>query len=122
MNNPVNWFDLATTDLERAKQFYTSVFDASFQRIDMPESSMYMFNGGPELPGAVGALVASPQNKPSQEGTIVYFGVKDANIPMARVEEAGGSIVFPKTSIGEFGFIAQFIDSEGNRVGVHSHE
>ena len=58
MNNPVGWFEIATTDLERARQFYADVFKYEFQCIDMPGSKMYMFAGGPESPGSMGALLA----------------------------------------------------------------
>lgn len=121
MNNPVNWFEIATTDLERAKQFYATVFKRSFQLIEMPGSKMYMFEGSSDAKGAVGALIHSENNSPSSEGTIVYFECKDVEEETSRVEAAGGKIVFPKQSIGAFGFIAQGIDTEGNRIGFHSH-
>tara|TARA_R110002096_G_C14604034_1_gene722911 strand:+ start:1834 stop:2202 length:369 start_codon:yes stop_codon:yes gene_type:complete len=122
MNNPVNWFEIATTNLERAKDFYATVFKREFQLIEMPDSKMYMFAGGPDAKGAVGALVQSEQNKPSADGTIVYFECEDAGIESGRVEQAGGKLLFPKMSIGEFGFISQCIDTEGNRIGFHSHK
>jgi predicted enzyme related to lactoylglutathione lyase len=122
MNNPVNWFEIATTNLERAKNFYATVFQREFQLIEMPESKMYMFVGEPEAKGAVGALVQSEQNKPSADGTIIYFECEDAAIESGRVEKAGGKLLFPKMTIGEFGFISQGIDTEGNRIGFHSHK
>ena len=122
MNNPVNWFEIATTNLERAKDFYATVFKREFQLIEMPESKMYMFVGDPDAKGAVGALVQSEQNKPSADGTITYFECEDVAIESGRVEQAGGKLLFPKMSIGEFGFISQCIDTEGNRIGFHSHK
>ncbi|TNE53474.1 MAG: VOC family protein [Bacteroidetes bacterium] len=122
MNNPVNWFEIATKDLERAKKFYATVFNREFQLIEMPEIRMYMFAGGPDLKGALGALVSSAQQEPSTQGTLIYFECEDVANEAARVEEAGGQLLFPKTAIGAFGFIAQFIDSEGNRIGLHSHQ
>jgi hypothetical protein len=122
MNNPVNWFEIATTDLERAKTFYANVFKREFQLIEMPDSKMYMFAGDPNGSGSLGALVSSEQNNPSSDGTIVYFECEDCGIESGRVESAGGKLVFPKMSIGDFGFIAQCIDTEGNRIGFHSHK
>ena len=122
MNNPVNWFEIATNNLERAKKFYSKVFEREFQLIEMPDSKMYMFSGRPEAKGAVGALVHSEQNKPSVDGTIIYFECEDVAIETSRVEEAGGKLLFPKMSIGEFGFISQCMDTEGNRIGFHSHK
>lgn len=122
MNNPVSWFEIGCVDLERAKAFYTKVFNAAFEYVPMPDSPMYMFPGNPESAGAMGALVQSESNKPSSEGTIIYFGSEDVAVEASRVDESGGKLLFPKTSIGEFGFIAQFIDTEGNRIGLHSNQ
>lgn len=122
MNNPVNWFEIATNDLERAKDFYTTVFKREFQLIEMPDSKMYMFSSDPQTSGASGALISSSQNKPSTDGTIVYFACDDVANETSRVEPAGGKLILPKMSIGEFGFIAQCIDTEGNRIGFHSHQ
>lgn len=121
MNNPVQWFEIATTDLERAKGFYTKVFDLEFQFIEMPDSKMYMF-GAPDMIGSAGCLLQSPASKPSAEGTVIYFSCEDVATQAARIEEAGGKLLIPKTDIGEFGFFAQFIDSEGNRLGLHSNK
>jgi len=122
MNNPVTWFEIATNNLERAKDFYETVFKREFQLIEMPESKMYMFVGEPEAKGAVGALIKDKQNKPSADGSIIYFECEDVAIESERVENAGGKLLFTKMSIGEFGFISQCIDTEGNRIGFHSHK
>ena len=119
MNNPVQWFEIATTDLERAKGFYSKVFNIEFQFIDMPDTKMYMF-GAPDKLGSAGCLVQSPENKPSTDGTIIYFACEDVANEAGKVEAAGGKLIVPKTDIGEFGFFAQFIDTEGNRIGLHS--
>ncbi|MBK7232668.1 MAG: VOC family protein [Saprospiraceae bacterium] len=122
MNNPVTWFEIGCVDLERAKSFYAEVFEASFEYVPMPDAPMYMFAGSPESIGAMGALVKSENNSPSADGTIVYFGSEDVAVEAGRVDAAGGKLLFPKTSIGEFGFIAQFMDTEGNRIGLHSNQ
>ncbi len=121
MNNPIQWFEIATTDLERAKNFYSKVFNLEFQFIDMPDGKMYMF-GVPNQIGSAGALVESGDQKPSQDGTIIYFTCEDVETEAGRVEEAGGKLLIPKTDIGEFGFFAQLIDSEGNKIGLHSNK
>lgn len=122
MKNPVEWFEIATVDLERAKNFYAEVFKVEFQHVPMPGAEMYMFNMVPNGAGAGGALVKSDDNTPSSDGTLVYFSCEDVDNEVSRIEGAGGKIVFPKMSIGEFGFVAQFIDTEGNRVGLHSNK
>jgi len=120
--NPVNWFEIATNDLERAKKFYSEVFGGEFQFMEMPDMKMYMFSGKPENPGAVGALVQSDQLKPGAEGTTIYFSCDDVATEAAKIAESGGQVILPKTSIGEHGSIAQFIDTEGNRLGLHSQK
>ena len=119
MNNPIQWCEIATTDLERAKNFYSKVFNMDFQLIDMPDSRMYMF-GAPDAMGSSGCLVESPNNKPSADGTIIYFACKDVAVEAGKVEELGGKLIIPKTDIGEFGFFAHIMDTEGNRIGLHS--
>ncbi|SHJ44423.1 hypothetical protein SAMN04487911_12151 [Arenibacter nanhaiticus] len=121
MNNPVQWFEIATTDLERAKEFYAKVFNLEFQFIEMPDSKMYMF-GEPNKIGSAGSLVQSKDNKPSAKGTLIYFSCEDVAIEAGRIEEAGGKLLLPKTAIGEFGFFTHFIDTEGNKIGLHSNK
>ncbi len=118
--NPVNWFEIATNDLERAKKFYSTVFGSEFESMEMPEMKMYMFAGKQENPGAMGALVNGQQLKPSADGSTVYFFCDDIANELTRVPESGGQVIVPKTSIGENGFIAQVMDTEGNRIGLHS--
>jgi len=120
MNNPIQWLEIAATDIERAKNFYAKVFNLEFQFIEMPETKMYMF-GQSGREGSSG-LCQSPENKPSTDGTIIYFKCDDVAVEAACVEDAGGNLIVPKTDIGEFGFFAQFIDTEGNRIGMHSEK
>ena len=119
MNNPVQWFEISTNDLERAKKFYANVFNLEFQYIEMPDSNMYMF-GEPGSSGASGALIESSSIKPSLDGSVVYFSCGDVSKELALVEKEGGNIITHKTDIGDFGFFAHIIDTEGNRIGMHS--
>jgi predicted enzyme related to lactoylglutathione lyase len=119
MYNPVQWLEIATHDIERAKTFYEKVFGLHFQFVEMPDSKMYMF-GESEKIGSGGSLVKSDDSKPSSDGTVVYFSSEDLANELARVQDAGGKIIVPKTDIGEFGFFAHIIDTEGNKIGLHS--
>ena len=121
MNNLVNWLEIATTDLDRAKDFYATIFNLEFQFIEMPDSKMYMF-GEPNKVGSAGCLVQGEGSVPSQEGTVIYFSCEDVNTQLGQIEAAGGTIAVPKTDIGEFGFFAHIIDTEGNRIGLHSNQ
>jgi len=120
--NALNWFEVSVTDIDRAKKFYESVFNIKMETMDMMGMKMAMFpfeNGSGKLSGA---LVQSNMHKPSADGVKVYFnGNPNLNAALDRVTKAGGKIVMPKTAIGEnFGFMAFFIDSEGNVVALHS--
>ncbi len=118
--NMVNWFEIPVVDLARAKKFYSSLLNVELQDMQMPNMEMASF---PMVQGgeyATGALVKSENYKPSTEGTIVYFFCEDVDHQLNKLDDLGGKAVLPKTSIGEHGFIARFIDSEGNMVALHS--
>jgi predicted enzyme related to lactoylglutathione lyase len=118
--NPVCWFDIYVANLERAKRFYESVFN--IKMTDLPpewgKQSAFPFedNGS----DTTGALVEKEGYRPTENNTIVYFSSNDCLTEENKVESAGGKIIKPKSSIGEFGYISLFTDSEGNTVGLHS--
>lgn len=118
--NPVGWFEIPVLDMPRACAFYTAVFDAQFEMMEMGPSLMAMFSYDHAAPGCAGALVKDPDYKPSTEGTLVYFVAEDVQQPLDKVIAAGGKVLMEKMSIGDHGFIGSFIDSEGNKVAVHS--
>ena len=124
MTNPVFWFEIPVTDIERAKKFYSTLLGVEMVDYPMPDPNMKyaVFPHNKETPGASGALMEAPGfQKPSMDGTTVYLdGGDDLSVPLARVEAAGGKILMPKTSIGENGFMALFADTEGNKVALHS--
>lgn len=122
MKNNLTWFEINVKDLERAKQFYEAIFGSEFTFFDMPEAPMYAFNADHSKGEIGGALVKANDNEPCDKGTVIYFSSQDVSIEAAKVESAGGKLLFPKTSIGDFGFIAHFIDTEGNRIGLHSEK
>ncbi len=119
MANALNWFELAATDINRAAKFYCTVLDIELNPAEMMKGfMMVMF---PAEDGVGGGVVQGEGYSPSAEGAVVYLnGGEDLSVPLGRVVGAGGQVIAPKTDIGEFGFIAFFIDSEGNRVGLHS--
>lgn len=119
MSNAINWFDIPAADLKRAVKFYSTVLNAELQEMEMGENTIAFF---PTKDKGIGGCIAYGKDyKPSSNGSMVYLnGGDDLNIPLGRVEAAGGKIVAPKMSIGENGFIAMFMDTEGNRVAFHS--
>ena len=123
MNYPhvVTWFEIPVSDLARAVRFYETVFAITLNQDACP-SGMKMAVFPAEKEAVNGCLVQHESCKPSADGTTVYLnGGDDLSVPLARAEQAGATIVVPKTLITpEIGYFAQFIDSEGNRVGLYS--
>ena len=119
-NNPVNWFEIPVNDLARATRFYEGVFGVKLDPMDMGPAQMAMFPMNPEGTNAGGALVKTEGYVPSHAGTVVYFAVADIEGALTKIGANGGSTLVPKMSIGPYGFFAQFQDSEGNRVALHS--
>jgi hypothetical protein len=118
--NPVVWFEIPVKDLERATKFYESLLGVQLTRTEMGPLKMAMFPWVENAAGAAGALVMSQSYVPSHDGALVYFSVGDIDAMLAKVHAGGGITLMPRTGIGEYGFIAQFEDSEGNRVALHS--
>ncbi len=118
--NPVNWFEIPVTDMDRAKTFYEHALNTEISVHEMGDNLMGWFpmhqNGG----GATGSLLKAEGYVPSHEGSVVYFSVTDIESVLSRVEEKGGKTIVPKMSIGEHGWIGHFEDSEGNRVALHT--
>lgn len=123
MNNPVGWFEVYVSDMQRAQQFYETVFDVKLTELGDPNDSsieMKAFPSDMEKYGATGALVKMEGVPIGQNSVLVYFSCEDCAIEEARVEQADGKIERAKFSIGEYGFIALAFDTEGNMFGLHS--
>lgn len=120
MANAINWFEIPVSDLERAKTFYEAVLGIDIALNEMGANKMGWFPGKPEDSGATGTLMESEGYNPSHDGTLVYFSVDDIEGTLDKIGHNGGKMLVPKTSIGDYGFIAHFQDSEGNRVALHS--
>jgi predicted enzyme related to lactoylglutathione lyase len=118
--NAVGWFEIPATDLERAVKFYESVFGIKLSRNEMGPLKMAWFTWTEDAMGAAGSLVKAEGYTPSHAGTLVYFSVDDINGALAKIKASGGKTLLPKMAIGEYGHIAHFEDSEGNRVALHS--
>ncbi|TDW96191.1 VOC family protein [Dinghuibacter silviterrae] len=121
MANAINWFEIPAKDFARAKSFYETVLGVEIMEMPHPTMKYGMFPADMASGQVGGGLAQAEGYEPSATGTLVYLnGGDDLSVPLARVEAAGGKVVLPKTSIGENGFMAHFIDSEGNRVAFHS--
>jgi len=120
MSNALSWFEIPVTDLARAKTFYGRVLQAELREESLSGRKMAIF---PYQEGGVGgAIIEGEPLKPSAQGTVVYLDA-GGDLPGAlkRVEEAGGKVVMGATLLSEqIGSIGMFLDSEGNRVALHS--
>ena len=123
MKNAISWFEIPATDLSRAQKFYETIFALSLIPLDLPNIKMRMFPLEDQM-GVGGAICDSGGfHKPSAtDGPLIYLNANpDVQLVLDRIEKAGGKIMVPKTEISpEYGYMAVFIDSEGNRIGLHS--
>lgn len=121
-SNAIGWFDIYVQDMSRAVAFYESVLQKKLESIGDPtgETQMMAFPTDMGTYGAGGALVKSSYARPGPGGTLVYFSVEDCALEEARVARAGGKVVRPKLSIGEFGWVTLCEDTEGNPFGLSS--
>ncbi len=124
--NAVCWFEIYVDDMARARAFYEAVFDLELTRLDdprekkdFPQPEMWAFPME-QRPGASGAICRMEGVKAGGNSTLVYFDCEDCAVEASRVEDAGGRLVAPKMTIGEYGFIAIAQDTEGNTIGLHS--
>jgi len=120
MKNSVNWFEIPVKNFERAKKFYEAVLGSPIMEMPHPAFKYGILPGDMEN-GVTGGIVEGEGFTPSATGALIYLnGGDDLSISLSKVEQAGGKIVLPKTSIGENGFMAHFMDTEGNKVALHS--
>lgn len=113
----ITWFQIPTADLDRAAAFYGAILEEPLNVVDSQGGRIAIFPYEP--PGVGGCLVTDAH--PTPHGTLVFLNV-DGRLDrvLSLVEGAGGRVALPKTSLGEIGWMAQIIDSEGNRVGLHA--
>jgi len=120
MANAINWFEIPAKNLDRACSFYGMVLNSDIHREEISGLQMGFLPHGNQEVG--GALVKGDGYEPSETGPLVYLnGGNDLADPLSRVEQAGGTLVMPKTKISdEIGYMAIIKDTEGNKVAFHS--
>ena len=121
MTNAISWFEIPAKNYERAKTFYNKFLAIEITDSPMPDMKYGMFPYDNDNNGVGGGLVEMEGYEPATTGVTIYLnGGDDLSVPLGRVESSGGKIVMPKTDIGENGFMAQFIDTEGTKIALHS--
>jgi uncharacterized protein len=121
----VGWFEIPVSDMDRAIEFYQKVFDCKLNKQDMGDFQMAWFPWDESQGGAGGSLVFHQDFYQTSKlpGALIYFSSEDCEVELNRVKEAGGEIQITKRLIApEFGYMGVFLDSEGNRIAIHSNQ
>jgi len=119
MDNQVVWVDIPVKDLERSIKFYSAVLGSEVEKKEFPETTIGLLPGAEEC--VSGCLVVSNENSPSQNGPLIYLRCEGRlEEAEAVIESNGGKVLTPRQSIGEYGFRTVMLDSEGNRIALHS--
>lgn len=122
--NTINWYEIPTTDLDRAANFYEALLGIKLKRETFFGTPLAIFTRGEGAGGehgVAGALVANPALKPGGGGVVYLDARGDLAGALERAPKAGGKVLLPCTSIGPMGTIALVQDTEGNTVGLHVH-
>lgn len=120
MTNPAVYFEIPVTDLKRAINFYSSVFNFAFEKELFDELEMAYFPFNNSSKGITGALVKGEIYKPILEGVLLYLGTNDIKNTFDKAQSLGAEILYDINTHTELGFaVAEFKDSEGNRIGLH---
>jgi len=117
--NPVIYFEIPVVDLDRAINFYTKVFNFQFEKTNIDGNEMALFPFSNDVMGISGALAKGDIYKSTKNGVLIYFKTEHIEQVLEIVTKNGGQILYPKTSNGDLGFVAEFKDSEGNRIALH---
>lgn len=120
MKNLISIVEIPTSDFSRAVKFYQTILGVDIEEVEMEGTQMGVLPGGDETVNVV--LVNGSDYKPTTDGAVLYLNAGTDLQPMLdKVEENGGQVIVPKTEISpEMGFFALFIDTEGNKLGLHS--
>lgn len=119
ISNPVTYFEIPVTDMDRAVRFYEAVFATSLVRKEIDGLEMALFAFDENGTGVSGALAKGNSYVPSHSGPRIYFSVESIDRTLSQAISKGGRIAYPKTSVGDF-WVAEFEDSEGNQIALSS--
>ena len=118
--NVVGWFEIYVDDMQRARAFYEAVFGVSLTHLKDAPVELWAFPMKEGQPGAAGALVRVPGFPTGRNSVLVYFNCDDCAVEAGKATKAGGRIEKDKFSIGNYGYVAHVVDTEGNMIGLHS--
>lgn len=116
-SNPVMYFEIPVNDMDRAMKFYAAVFNVDFDKEIIDNNEMALFPFADERSGISGALAKGEIYKPTKDGVVIYFRTENIDTTLQSATAHGGEILYPKTDNG-IGFVAEFEDTEGNRIAL----
>lgn len=121
MKNLISIVEIPTTDFSRAVAFYQEILNVSIEETDMDGTKMGVLPSDGKTVNVV--LVKGNDYKPTTDGAVVYLNAgNDLQPTLDKIEQNGGKVIVPKTEISpEMGFFSLFIDTEGNKLGLHSN-
>ncbi len=119
-HDAIHWFEIPVADIDRAQRFYETLLSRSMRREQMGPQTLAVFEYGDGIGGALLQSAAAP--KPGTDGALVYLNAKPSlDAVLSRARELGATVLQDKLELPrDIGFIAQIVDSEGNRIGLHS--
>ncbi|WP_025663062.1 VOC family protein [Aquimarina megaterium] len=120
MKNYISIFEIPATDISRAIEFYQAILDIKIEKMEMPGMEMGIFPYEEQM--VTGVIMKGEDFKPSADGVTIYLnGGDNLQVILDKVEKNSGRIIVPKTPhADESGYFALFLDSEGNKMGLHS--
>ena len=116
--NPAMYFEIPVTDMKRAMAFYEKVFGFDFQLEEIHSNQMALMPFEVDGAGISGALAKGETYKPSLHGTLIYLRAESISKTLELAQSAGAKVLFPKTKAGDYAYVAEIEDSEGNRIGL----
>ena len=119
MMNPVVYFEIPVKDMDRATRFYSKVFEFKFENQIIDNNEMALFPFVEANSGISGALAKGAIYKPTKDGVLIYFTTANIDETLKLVISNGGKVLYPKTDNG-IGLVAEFEDTEGNRIALYA--
>ncbi|MCH8288307.1 MAG: VOC family protein [Candidatus Marinimicrobia bacterium] len=122
MENMINWFEIPAKDYNRAKKFYSTILSVEIKVLELPNFTMGLLPSDGK--NVSGAIISNESYEPRDQGVLIYLnGRDDLNKMLSKVEGEGGKVIMEKRQINEeFGYMALFMDTEGNRIALHSRK
>ncbi|MDN5204544.1 VOC family protein [Fulvivirgaceae bacterium BMA10] len=120
MKSYISIFEIPATDISRAIEFYQTILDINIEKMEFPGMELGLLPYEGQM--VTGVIMKGEGYQPSADGITIYLnGGDNLQVILDKAEKNGGKIIVPKTPhADESGYFAIFLDSEGNKMGLHS--